>query len=280
MAEAKWKTNEIKNLFKCVEKSKINGESLMTAFKKFAKSNNRKPNSVRNYYYEEIANLKNNEKRQKELNVDLSKHQISTTIKFTLEETKSIVKEILRQKCLGKSTRCACLELANNDIQKMIRYQNKFRSVLKNNKQLYDQCLEELKREGLVSKAEKSNVIYLKKQKKSLSDEDVNSLFMGLIKLVKKSAVEEVSSEAEFANSTLRKTLLKLSETETKLKNCQIQINDKNKEIEGVKDENHFLKAKIAELMSEKIVRSSKNKKLISYLKELRERGGEVKTKI
>ena len=280
MPEVKWKDSEVKNLFRYVEKSKIKNESLMDAFKRFAKNNNRKPNSVRNYYYEEISNLKNNEERQKTLNIDLSKHQVAAASKFTLEETKTIVKTILKEKCLGKSTRCACLELANNDIQKMIRYQNKFRSVLKNNKQLYDQCLEELKREGLVSKAEKSNVIYLKKQKKSLSEEEVNSLFLGLIRLVKKSAIEEASNEGEIANKELRKALSKLSETETKLKNCQIQINDKNKEIEGVKDENHFLKAKIAELMSEKIVRSSKTKNLVSYLKELREKGGEVKTKI
>ena len=66
----------------------------------------------------------------------------------------------------------------------------------------------------------------------------------------------------------------------TALSHWVVGWDDKNKEIEGVKDENHFLKAKIAELMSEKIVRSSKTKNLVSYLKELREKGGEVKTKI
>lgn len=280
MAESKWKSSEVKNLFACVEKSKENQQSLMDAFKSFAKNSKRKPNSVRNYYYQEVANLKNDKKRRDELNIDISKHQIELPEKFSIEETKSIVKEILREKCLGKSTRSACMKLADGDAKKMVRFQNKFRSVLKNNKNLYDQCFEELKKEGLFKEEKSSNVIYLKKQKKSLSDEDVNSLFMGLIKLVKKSAIEDASTETEFANGVVRKTLSKLSDAENRIKKKEEQLARAIKEIEGLKEENCFLKTKIAELMSEKIVRSSKNKNLVAYLKELREKGEAVKTKI
>ena len=42
---------------------------------------------------------------------------------------------------------------------------------------------------------EKRNIVYMKPQERKLSEEDVNSLFLGLINLVKKSAVEKVEKD-------------------------------------------------------------------------------------
>ena len=124
----------------------------------------------------------------------------------------------------------------------------------------------------------------MKKQKNKLSDEDVNSLFLGLIKLVKKTAIEDVSNqlstEAEFANTSLRKSLSKLAQAEIEIKNYKSQLENKNREINLIKEENCFLKTKIAQLMGEKLIRSTKSKSLVSYLKDLREKGSDVKTKI
>lgn len=65
--------------------------------------------------------------------------------------------------------RKACLKLANNSAEEMLRLQNKFRSVMKKNRALYNKCLLNLKKNGLSEpkkekRLEKSeNVIYLKR---------------------------------------------------------------------------------------------------------------------
>lgn len=284
---SKWNDKEVKKLFLMVEKTKQENSSLLDAFRSYAKKTNRKPNSVRNYYYQEISLLRNNPERAKALGIDVSLHEINNSNKFSKDETKKLVKAILRQKCMGVSVRKACLNLAKNDVNKMVRYQNKFRSIAKFDKELYNQCFTELKEEGLVNKEEKkgSNVIYMKKQpERKLSDEDVNSLFLGLIKLVKKTAVEDVekelSSEAEFANSTLRKTLTKLAVAEKTIDTLSEKLEMAELNINSLQEENMQLKTKIATYLSEKLVKTNKNKSLTKYLRDMKEKGNEVKTKI
>jgi hypothetical protein len=64
--------------------------------------------------------------------------------------------------------------------------------------------------------------------KSKITDSDLNDLFFGLVKLIKKTAEDEISeklkSECEFANSTLRSTIIALNEKEKQLNNLS-QIN-------------------------------------------------------
>jgi hypothetical protein len=214
---SQWEDSEIKSQFNCMLKTKKSNKSLLEGFREFAKKTKRKANSVRNYYYLEIENLSKDSERAKKLGINLSAHNVQHTDKFSDKETEQLVTEILRLKCLGFSVRKACLKLANNSAEEMLRYQNKFRSVMNNNKNLYTKCLMSLKKNGLSNpKFEKQiekneNVVYMKKPEvQKLTDEDMNSLFLGLVKLVKKNAIENIEknliSEAEFANSTLRET--------------------------------------------------------------------------
>ena len=53
-----WKNVEVKDLFEAVEDCKKRGEPLKLAFVSHANKYSRKPNSVRNYYYKEVENLK------------------------------------------------------------------------------------------------------------------------------------------------------------------------------------------------------------------------------
>lgn len=281
---SKWKDSEVKKLFLTVEKAKQENKSLLDAFRSYAKKSKRKPNSVRNYYYMEVTSLKENKNRAEKLGIDVSKHDVLSLEKFSNEETKKLVKEILRQKCLGVSIRKACLNLAEGDVSKMVRFQNKFRSVLKTNSNLYNDILCELKTEGLQEKQKTPNVVYMKKQNQKLSDDDINSLFLGLIKLVKKTTAEDVSlklsSETEFANTTLRNTLSKLSSAEKLIQNLKSELEAVQKNLNFVKEENCQLKTKIAHFMSEKLLKTNKNKSLAGYLKAMKEKGNEVKTKI
>ena len=105
---SKWDDTQIKKLFSVVEKTKSENKSLLEAFKIFAKKTGRKPNSVRNFYYQEVENLKNDAGRADELGICAKNHNISVAKKFSNEETKKLIKEILRQKCLGNWVRKAC----------------------------------------------------------------------------------------------------------------------------------------------------------------------------
>lgn len=282
----KWDNNQIKKLFLTVEKTKDENKSLLEAFKIFAKKTGRKQNSIRNFYYHEVENLKNNNERAKVLGIDVSKHNIVLPEKFSNEETKNLVKEILRRKCLGFSTRKACLELANGDVNKMIRFQNKFRSVVATSREIYSQCLDELKREGLGEKEiKKGNIILMKKQEeKKLNDDDINSLFLGLIRLVKKSAAQSVAkefeSESEFAANALRNSLSKLAIANQKIENLSAELIKIKEQKERFEEENISLKTKIAQMMSDKVEKLNKNKSLAKYLREMKDNGAELKTKI
>lgn len=283
---SKWDDTQIKKLFSVVEKTKSENKSLLEAFKIFAKKTGRKPNSVRNFYYQEVENLKNDAGRADELGICAKNHNISVAKKFSNEETKKLIKEILRQKCLGNSVRKACLNLANGDAGKMIRYQNKFRSVLCGNKKLYSECLEELRKEGLGEKEiKRSNVVFMKKQEeKKLSDDDINSLFLGLIRLVKRSAAQtaakEFENESEFASNALRNSLSKLALANQKIEALSCELEKVKTRSSRLEDENIKLKTKIAQYLSDRVVSSNKSKSLAKYLREMKQNGAEIKTKI
>lgn len=259
---------------------------MLEAFKIFAKKFGKKPNSVRNFYYHEVENLKNNPEKAKVLGIDISKHNIFLPEKFSEDETRKLVKEILRRKCLGVSTRKACLELAKDDVNKMIRFQNKFRSVVQGDRKLYSSCLEELRKEGLEERTiKKNNVVLMKKQEeKKLSEDEINSLFLGLIRLVKKSAVQsaekQFESESEFASNALRNSLSKLALANQKNEILLKQLEKVREHENKLEEENIALKTKIAQLMSDRIDRNSKNKSLAKYLREMKDSGAELKTKI
>ena len=54
---SKWKDNEVKELFTLIENYRDKNASLLSAFSEYAKLSGRKRNSVRNYYYQELAEL-------------------------------------------------------------------------------------------------------------------------------------------------------------------------------------------------------------------------------
>jgi len=72
----------------------------------------------------------------------------------------------------------------------------------------------------------KENIINFAKVKakynKKISDEEINALFMGLIKIVKKSAEEdydkEIKEECFFANENFRQCLIELNSVQMELK--------------------------------------------------------------
>lgn len=194
-----WEENEVKQLFCAVEKCRQENKPIKEAFSQHAKLFARKPNSVRNYYYHEIDNLWRDKARADKLNINLTLHQKANIIYFSHEEEQKLMENIKAMTEKGLSVRKACLTLAGGDVDLLLRYQNKYRNYLAKNK---------------VKLKPADNIIAFKKPSKGLSDGEVQSLFMGLVRLVKKNAViegeEKFKEKLNHANAQLRKALATL----------------------------------------------------------------------
>ena len=253
---SRWKDEEVKNLFKFVEDGRKNNIPLIKLFSDYAQKTGRKPNSVRNYYYIEVEALNEDKSRAKRLGIDLDYHKKVDQKEFSEEETKDLVMKIIKMSSKGISVRKACLTLANGDITKMVRYQNKFRTVVVKQKQLFDDCMQKFSNSSTKVLAKRpDNVISFKNTKTMLSDSDINSLFLGLVKLVKKQASDEATKnrDAEFerANQMLRRTLVNLKQKEDEIKSLQQNFKLLTKENEKLSEEIKLLRVKNASLLGQ-----------------------------
>ena len=223
-----WNDKETKELFNIVEEFKQKNLPLSKAFVYFANMFNRKPNSVRNYYYKTIKELSFNKEKRLSLNINIDSHNPLKVKTFSDTETKELsikVKDLLNK---GYSVRSACCTLANGNVKEMLRLQNKYRNV---------------------EKEEKCKVVTMSPKKKLLTDSEINSLFMGLVRLIKKSAVEQaedkIFAEFEDANASLRSVMVELVR-----KQKELEILKKNFEI--LKNEKLLIKEELNKLRSDK----------------------------
>ena len=219
-----WENEEIKQLFQEIEECRNRGEKIKNAFFRHAQKFARKENSVRNYYYFQLQN----KQMLSALGIDIAKHSKNKIEAFSKEEEIQLISKLNQMTKEGMSVRKACLILAEGDALKLLRYQNKYRNYL-SKKQKERQV-------------ENHNVITFKKPEGVLSESEVQSLFMGLVRLVKRNAVIEGQARAkekiESANQRLKELLLKLQ--------VQAREIDKIKErYEKLKEENNKLTLKL-----------------------------------
>ncbi len=195
-----WKDEEVKDLFSLVEQCKNDGKKVSFAFQQHAIKYSRKANSVRNYYYNEIERLKSDDQRLKSLDIDLSLHKKSVKKCFSSQEKNEIIQKIKSLVNNGCSVRKACFLLSDGDISKMLRYQNKFRTM---------------------QAPKNSNVITFRKRPSKITDSDLQGLFMGIIRLIKKNAEEEMltkfNQQADQNEENERTLIAKLGQKEREL---------------------------------------------------------------
>lgn len=124
-----WQEREDELLTEQVARIKDLGLPLRAAFEEAARLTGRQPNSVRNHYYTRL--------RQKEENAP-------AFVPFSEEESLSLLKEVLLSRTGGESVRACTMRLAAGDTQRMLRYQNKYRALLKSRPDLIEQARREL----------------------------------------------------------------------------------------------------------------------------------------
>ena len=235
MKQGIWKNEEVRALFNEVEKIKKENKPLKIAFAVHANKFARKPNSVRNYYYHEVDNLGKDKKRLHEIGINLEEHTKSEIKYFSDEEERDLMDKIDRQVKEGISVRKACLNLSGGDIEKMLRYQNKYRNFISKKKEKKEE--------------ENDKIIKFSNRKIVITDDEIKALFMGIVKLVKRSTAEEISlqnkDELSGVRNELRHVISKLNSKENELERLK-------KEFLKLKEENETLSNNIMKVRSEK----------------------------
>lgn len=133
-----WRAEEIDRLWQGVRQANESGEPLRAVFERMGQSLGRKPNSVRNYYYMQLRGRDGQEARR-----------AAPFETFTEDEVRSLVRGVLLARFKGQSVRAAVTALSEGDRARMLRYQNKYRSVLKKRPDLVRAVVEELRQEGI-----------------------------------------------------------------------------------------------------------------------------------
>lgn len=132
-----WSEAETETLFSLARDAQAANRPLKRVFDEMAVLTGRKPNSVRNYYYARV----------KESGGEPYAHQRAFQ-PFSGEETARLVEAVLSAQAAGESVRRCTLRMAGGDDRAMLRYQNKYRSVLKNNPDLVRLIMEQLRSAG------------------------------------------------------------------------------------------------------------------------------------
>lgn len=134
-----WQESEKELLFSLVEDAAKNGTPLRNVFDDVAAKTGRKPNSIRNYYY-----------------ISMKQGDAPSCVcpkaapfrPFEEEELHELISYVLIGRLKGKSVRACVLELGEGDRTKTLRYQNKYRSVIKNRPEYVDSVKKELTQSG------------------------------------------------------------------------------------------------------------------------------------
>lgn len=182
-----------------------NNIPLTTVFREFALKTGKSSGTIRNLYYAiaKKAEADSNFKNTYLTGVKLSTNKIK---KFTLNEERELIKNIMLERAKTRSTRSAVFSLSNGNSKQALRFQNKFRSALKNNRALIDDVSEEIRRENGVVIAPLNKV------------NQVTELNIEKVRYEINKLVERISDGVKKENKELKKQLAELREENEKLK--------------------------------------------------------------
>ena len=133
-----WSPAEDDLLLDAVRQNKESGRSLRSAFAAVADQTGRKADSVRNRFY----------LLAKE-SPDMLLRSRPELVRFTEEEVSMLLREMLTGKARGESVRSIALRLGAGDKARMLRFQNKYRAIIKNDPGRIRDTLSELRAEGI-----------------------------------------------------------------------------------------------------------------------------------
>ncbi|MBQ4098648.1 MAG: hypothetical protein IJC87_00795 [Clostridia bacterium] len=212
---------EIKSFFKRASEAKNSGESLSKVFDEFAKKTGRAKGSVRNFYYSSLKKAET-DLVFKEKFLDGNQLSRNKIIVFDEAESKMLLEKILIGQTFGKSVRRVISEMTQNP-QIALRYQNKYRNLLKYDKKTVEKICRQIEREYgkcfnpyQIKKEDGKQISVLKREINLLCERIALSLKEENFALKKK--LEQSERENKTLKSLLEKSLEK-SQLQAELKN-------------------------------------------------------------
>lgn len=131
---------EAKTLIDFVSEGKKRGESLSRLFGEYGKRCGRAAGSVRNYYYQF---LKSEDARAKEI-LRGKRLRAEKIRAFTDAERDEMLKKILSERSKGYSVRRSIANICAGNEKLMLRYQNKYRNLIKKQPALIEETAKEM----------------------------------------------------------------------------------------------------------------------------------------
>ena len=186
------------------------GESLSCLFEKYARYSGKAKGTIRNLYYT-ISKLSLSDKAFCEKYLDGKPITVEERVEFLPCQERALLTQIIKKKMDGFSVRKAVKALALGEEKLALRYQNKFRSLLKTSPSLVKEIVSNIKgasdidlalsKRSAKPKFNEMQVVRLKKE--------INSLFeRTFIELKKENALlREELSVIKDKNAKLRKLL-------------------------------------------------------------------------
>ncbi|MDO4739444.1 MAG: hypothetical protein Q4A66_02145 [Eubacteriales bacterium] len=132
-----WSAAEDKLLWETADEAQQQGLPLKAVFERIAQMTGRRPNSIRNYYYAQARRREGSQPPKPRF------------VPFREDEVEQLVESVLRDRAQGMSVRASLNRLSEGDRSLMLRYQNKYRSVIKSRPELVSQVVEKLRGEGV-----------------------------------------------------------------------------------------------------------------------------------
>lgn len=133
-----WSEAENQLLWETAEEAQQQGLPLKVVFDKIAEQTGRRPNSIRNYYYAQVRE-----------HGDTAQHP-ARFVPFTQQEVDWLMEQVLIARASGQSVRACLQKLSGGDHSLMLRYQNKYRAVIKSRPEYVRELVDRLNEQGVV----------------------------------------------------------------------------------------------------------------------------------
>ncbi len=195
-----WDETEADRLFSAVQEANASGRPLQSVFNALAVDLGRKPNSIRNYYYTQMRTR-----------IEAARRMPAYTA-FTPEETHELLRKMLIAQGKGVSVRACAMEMGQGSHSRMLRYQNKYRALIKRRPALVAQVCQELRQEGLPCPAptaiDQADAAFCDPDNAAaarlMAEPCVAHLLEGLKELLRRAARSEEAGELQQALDRLR----------------------------------------------------------------------------
>ena len=178
-----WSERENQLLWETADEAQQQGLPLKAVFEQIAQATGRRPNSIRNYYYAQVRNRE-----------DGHPHA-ARFVPFTQEEVSWLMEQVLPARAAGQRVRSCLQKLSGGDHSLMLRYQNKYRAVIKSRPDYVRALVEKLNGEGVMCDAPQVN---------HRSRSDLNASCVQLVDEAQRSGDAELARACDVITKYLR----------------------------------------------------------------------------